>query len=436
MVHNRLTHTLKVEQMARRTAQYLLKNTDTSIIEKAGGLDPNIAAAAAAAHDLGHPPFGHIAEDELQKILAPGDQSDGEGLFDSFEGNAQSFRIITKLAVRKPGPTGTGIDHLGLDLTYASLAATLKYPWCKGEHEARGAPQDLWDYYSHKWGAYESERAIFDDALSVVPEGRFRSLEAEIMDYADDVTYAVHDIEDFFRVGLIPLHEIAVGASGESRSQVFNDFWDFANAEINAKGEVHFDPQVAREQLRALAELMPSRPYHDSDQDRLDLHRFISSAVHVLQGGLKLGPSGDFVEFPDHRMLVELLKQLTWYFVIEHPALAATQQGQRRVIRQLVSWLSEWVKDNDPEAVFDKDKKRKIERRRKRELPARLLSYVSIAQYDAERQVTEHRYSPSQVRLRAVVDYVASLTEAAAYDLHGRLGGSEPTALVFQSLDR
>jgi dGTPase len=435
MIHNRLTHTLKVEQMGRRTAQYLCHTTSETILTKAGGLDPDVVAAAGAAHDLGHPPFGHIAESELQRILTDG--SAGQTLLpDSFEGNAQTFRIVAKLAIRKPDPDDEGgatPDHLGLDLTLATLAAILKYPWCNGEHENRGAPPEAADYYSRKWGAYESEREVLEHALTIIPDGRFRSLEAEVMDYADDVTYAVHDIEDFFRMGILPLHEIALGVVGE-KSKVFDDFWDFACAEVNAKGEVEFNPATARERLRRLSPLMPDLPYQDTDADRLNLHRFISSAVATLQEGLRITPAGHFLEDTGGRMLVEILKQLTWYFVIEHPALAAVQQGQRRLIADLIDWLTDWVNENDPRPVHELQRKRKIERRRQRELPARLISYLAMSELDARRQ--EHPYGSAQSVRRAAVDYVSSLTEPAAYELHRSLGGNEPASLIFGTLLR
>src|SRR5258708_5500568 len=66
--HNRLTHSLKVAQVARRLAEALLRN-QVREVEAAGGLDPDAAEAAGLAHDLGHPPFGHIAEDELNDIM-------------------------------------------------------------------------------------------------------------------------------------------------------------------------------------------------------------------------------------------------------------------------------------------------------------------------------------------------------------------------------
>jgi dGTPase len=78
-LHNRLTHTPGGRKLAAA----------------AGGIDPDVVAAAALAHDLGHPPFGHVAEKELDELVR-------RRSYDGFEGNAQSFRIVTRLAARDP----------------------------------------------------------------------------------------------------------------------------------------------------------------------------------------------------------------------------------------------------------------------------------------------------------------------------------------------
>ena len=88
--HNRLTHSLKVAQLARRLAEKL-KAEQPNAVRKLGGLDPDVAEAAALAHDLGHPPFGHLAEEALDELCRE------HGLTDGFEGNAQSFRIVTNI---------------------------------------------------------------------------------------------------------------------------------------------------------------------------------------------------------------------------------------------------------------------------------------------------------------------------------------------------
>lgn len=133
--HTRQQHTYKVAQVGRRLAENVLaKQKD---VAEAVGVHPEVVEAACLAHDLGHPPFGHAAETVLDGLVQKPD-TDGKvkGDTDGFEGNAQSFRILTKLAVRYD-------EQLGLDLTRATLAATLKYPWLRDhsdEKRASGRP--------------------------------------------------------------------------------------------------------------------------------------------------------------------------------------------------------------------------------------------------------------------------------------------------------
>jgi dGTPase len=89
--HNRLTHSFKVAQVARRLAERLqIEESDVELVAK---LDADATEAAALGHDTGHPPFGHIAEQVLAELM-----EDAGG----FEGNAQSFRIVCRLAMRDP----------------------------------------------------------------------------------------------------------------------------------------------------------------------------------------------------------------------------------------------------------------------------------------------------------------------------------------------
>ena len=88
--HNRLTHSLEVAQIGRRIAEHLIANQAKDAVAL-GGLDPETVEAACLAHDLGHPPFGHVAEDELQRLFRK--YRDVE----SFEGNAQSLRLALRI---------------------------------------------------------------------------------------------------------------------------------------------------------------------------------------------------------------------------------------------------------------------------------------------------------------------------------------------------
>ena len=116
LVHNRLTHSLKVASVARGIVERLAP--EAALLDKLGGCDPDVVEAASLAHDLGHPPFGHLGERVLDRLAR-----ERLGLPDGFEGNAQSYRIVTSTEIR-----GAAI---GLDLTAAVRAAMAKYPWTR-----------------------------------------------------------------------------------------------------------------------------------------------------------------------------------------------------------------------------------------------------------------------------------------------------------------
>lgn len=359
LFHNRLTHTLKVGQLARRIAERLSSASDD--------IDPDVAEAAALAHDIGHPPFGHIAEEKLDELMV-------REMPDGFEGNAQSFRIVAHLATHTSG-------RPGLNLTRATLRALTKYPW---ERATTGK-------HHRKYGAFATEHDIFNWSREGIP-AHLRDVqtpEAAIMDWADDVAYALHDLEDFYVAGMVPLDRL-------SRDSVEQEKFLARTRErwLGQKREVTDDEWQAHEHIASnlFAEFPAERePSHL-------MRRMSASKANLFAGGLSYN-SGHIREDPDMRMQLDILKSLTWTYVIESPALAAQQEGQRKLISALFEYYREAVAKHPHALPF-------------------WAQQLAIQTQDAEDQT------------RIACDIVASLTEAQAIAVFGRVSGRQPGSIL------
>ncbi len=367
-VRNRLTHSLEVGQVARE-------------VGKAVGCDPDLVETAALAHDLGHPPYGHNGERVLDQVA---------GAAGGFEGNAQTLRILTRLEAKTADAGGRSV---GLNLTRATLDACVKYPWTRGH-----APQQLdaapdpasGGSTVRKFGVYADDEQVFGWVRAGV-DGPRRSIEAQVMDLADDVAYCVHDVEDGIVAGSVDLRRLD---DAEQRAAVFATVREWY---LPGHGDAGLDAALRR--LRDLP-MWPAGRFDGSRRSLAGLKQLTSGligrfsesaqqATHEAFGpGTLTRHRADLVVPPTTREEIAVLKGIAAHYVMRAHARVALLDRQRQVLAELVAVLAERAPDG-LEPMFAAD--------------------WAAAADDAGRQ-------------RVVVDQVASLTDASAATWHARLG--------------
>jgi len=344
----RLSHSLEVAQIGRELGDSL-------------GADPDLLDTACLAHDLGHPPFGHNGEAALAHIA----ESAG-----GFEGNAQSFRLLTRLEAKSLDLGGSSV---GVNLTRASLDAVTKYPW----------PREV---STPKYGVYKEDLEIFNWMREGSP-GYQRCIEAQIMDWSDDVSYSVHDLEDALVAG-----QVRVADFDDDLHLLFEVMiHDYAGD----ASEAEFESALYR--LQKLS-CWPS--FYDGTHSGLArikdltsqlIGRFVLAAeleTRQIHGTHALVRYNANLEVPRDQMIeVGLLKSVAGLYLIGTPIAQERYAKQRAVISDLVEML----------------------------LASAPASLDSIFLADWENAGNDEE------RLRVIVDQVASLTDPGAYTLHARL---------------
>ena len=345
----RLTHSLEVAQIGRELGAAL-------------GCDPDLVDAAGLAHDLGHPPYGHNGETALDAVARP---------CGGFEGNAQTLRALTRLEAKILAPDGA---PAGLNLTRAVLDATVKYPWPRREGE-------------RKFGVYADDRPAFDWVRAGAPDGR-RCLEAQVMDWADDVAYSVHDVEDGVHAGHVKIDALDRAAVCELAAD------SYSPEPAGDLGAV-LDDLLDRPVLRDLADYDGSRGAQVALKRATSelTGRFVSAAVAATRERAGDGPlrryAADLVV--PRRVAAEcaLLKAVAGRYVMNRRDVTTVQSRQRELLTELIVLLT----DRAPAALD----------------PALRPDWLA-APDDA-------------ARLRVVVDQVAGLTDLSAPAWHARLAG-------------
>lgn len=338
----RLTHSLEVAQISRGIGEGL-------------GLSPDLCEMAGLTHDIGHPPYGHNGEVALNEVAPCG-----------FEGNAQTLRILARL---EPKVLIDGTSF-GLNLTRASLDAAVKYPLTRTNADGS---------VNRKYSAYDEDAGV----LAWLREGHTDGappMEAQVMDFSDDIAYSVHDVEDGIVSGRVSLRVL----------------WDFVElAALAEKGAAAFGGDAdslvdAADRLRSLPAIAAAAEFDYTLSAWTGLKALTSQLVGRYVGavtratreeneGVTLGRQhGRLVVPPDVEAEVRLLKTVAVLYVMDQPSHQARQDRQRdRIYR-----VHEYLRAGAPGT-----------------LDTMFQAWFNAAETDLERE-------------RVIVDQIASMTES------------------------
>lgn len=344
----RLSHSLECAQVGRELGEAL-------------GADPDLMEGACLAHDIGHPPFGHNGEDALNAVS----QECG-----GFEGNAQSFRLLVRLEAKTVDGSGRSV---GLNLTRACLDAATKYPWPRATND-------------RKFGVYDDDLEIFNWVRIGAPP-RQQSMEAQIMDWSDDVAYSVHDLEDALVTGHVKLENLS------------DDLPELYSVAQNS----YMSDMTENEALEALASLQSlscwPKNYDGSHRHLARLKDLASQLVGRFALAAEVATrdqygdgsltryNANLVVPRAQRIEVAILKSIATYYVINAASSRVRYADQQVVIKELVEMV----------------------------LAQAPISFDSFFLHDWKEASTDSQ------RLRVVIDQVASLTDPGAYALHTKL---------------
>ncbi len=341
----RLTHSLEVAQIAKGIALNLGANTD-------------LVEAACLAHDLGHPPFGHTGEQVLHELMRP---------YGGFEGNAQSFRILTRLE-RKHA------DYAGLNLTYQTLDSILKYKTCiDAAALAENSEGPVKGFYA--------DDQLFAEAIrQFTGSGMRRSLECQIMDVADDIAYSVHDLEDSLKAGLLTVADF--------RRQPPDRVVRAAHAHLTALGHTASDIILQQELLHIADRL----DHLERTAGRAAWKMLTRDLIHDFSCSVTLHGEDTIDVAAPHRQRIEILKAFESHHVIYNPRVTTLGHKGKEVLRRLFSVL-----DQGKESVG-------------------LLPENWGEEY--ERTLLENN---EPARKRVICDFLANMTDSYAMRFYSRL---------------
>ncbi|WP_432773581.1 dGTP triphosphohydrolase [Francisella salimarina] len=378
---NRLTHSLEVAQIAKSIAVKL--NTEHGL-----NLDYDLIETAALCHDIGHPPFGHNGEVALNKKMRN---------FGGFESNAQTLRLISHTAKKDIDQKQT----FGLNLTYRTLAATIKYDQLIPPISDLGKLTK--GYYNEESKLVEDIKHKLLEPYGITTTENFKTIECYIMDVADDIAYSTYDVEDALKGGFIdPLSmasidnklldkiynampndlEITKDEIQNILKDIFSDYIDF---NIDSTEIYKISKNIANNSL--LRTKLTSKLVNSCIQNiELDLNLEVPIISKVYLNN-------------EIRKQVEVLKKYILFKIIKSPKLNVLRYRGREIISEIFDIL---ISSTPDESLLPDD--------------------IGTIFYNTH---------SSHGKARIISDYISSMTDRYIIELYNQFK-SDPSAMIFK----
>ena len=345
-LRTRLTHSLEVAQIGKGVALRL-------------GADTDLVEAISLVHDIGHPPFGHAGEQELQSLMKP---------YGGFEANAQNIRVLTELETKSN-------DYNGLNLTRAVIDGQMKY-------------KDTFDGQLKKFIYCDDADVMVwasDDAeaVSSLSSKGAKSFECQIMDWADDVAYAVHDLEDSIHTGYISFASLQDDRRrGEVIDRVISEFGDCS---IDAVEVCNSFLAILRDRYPPFQGLdaIDGRQRQKANRKQLAsflINRYIKATQRIESVTI---PKGQLsyrywyrVYIPiQYKVEVTFIKKLIQRFVIESPQIRTLEEKGRYILGTL---FCKFMQGDNAKALLPEDWRERLDSDHSQRAKARVVSdYIS-----------------------------------------------------------
>lgn len=393
-VRTRLTHSLEVSCVGRSMGMFIGPHLKSrwNLPSKTPYLIAENIAAACVAHDIGNPPFGHSGEDSIRSWFTKPEHShylDGlteleKAEFQGFEGNAQSFRILTRLQRHRKSDADIG----GLNLTMATLGTLLKYPRRAliSKVDPNRVSQKKFHFYSSEEQAFLQVVESLDLPQTLVNEAWARHPLVFLVEAADDICYTIADFQDGFRLGHV----------------YWEDIFDFFKRILGPEAEGFYKESLAMDELKDRVEFLGGKVIGHLVKEICTV--FLDVEAQILTGEFDLPLVS---QIPSQKVLNEMMAFARNRIYSASEVINIKVAGFE-AIQGLLDCLTPAVclhPKDDPE-------------RERHALYRQLLP----DQFLSEEEMPEPR---AYQKLQQVTDYISGMTDSFAIALFRRLRGIE-----------